>query len=146
MGYFYNNTASNSYRQADLYGNVENADPHRLIELLFDGLSKQLALAQVSIKNDDNEQKCNAINKALNILDGLRNALNLDVGGKLASNLDDLYEYIQNQLVLANAQSDLNSVTEVSGLITSIRDAWGGIAPKNQSAAFNLYQASASNS
>ena len=128
MGFVNNqSTAAATYRQTDIYGGVESASPHRLIEMLLDGLIKNLAHAKIGINCADAMQKCISIDKALNILDALRGGLNFESGGDLARNLDDLYDYLQRTLVTANLDSSVAKIEEVMSLIQVIRDTWSNI-------------------
>ena len=73
--------------------------------------------------------KGRAIGHALRIVDeGLRAALNLDAGGTLAADLDDLYAYICLRLTQANRQNNEATLDECVRLMSPLRDAWAGIA------------------
>ena len=48
-------------------------------------------------------------------------------GGEIAQNLDDLYDYMQRQLVVANADNDASIIDEVMGLLREIQEAWNSI-------------------
>ncbi len=124
---------AHSYHSAEIYGGAEDTDPHHLIEMLFNGLLEKINQTAMGIKNGDVGAKCNAVSKALNILDALRTALNFENGGKVATNLDDLYDYVQRRLVIANQNSDLGVVNEVSSLVSEICEAWKSIPPEKRS-------------
>ena len=134
MKFTQTNSPAYSYHSAEIYGGAENTDPHHLVKMLFDGLMEKINQIALSINNRDTGARCNAISKALNILDALRTALNFEQGGKIAKNLDDLYDYMQRRLVSINVNPDLNVLKEVSGLVNDISDAWKAIPPEKQSA------------
>lgn len=121
---FYSQSATSYYNNADLYGSVESVDQHGLITLLYNGLLKNIHQATNAVQLQDVQTKCNAINKSLDILDALRSRLNFEIGGKLADNLDSLYEYMQRRLVIANRDADVGALNEVAGLIDEIKQAW----------------------
>ena len=127
MKFTHTQSPAYSYHSADIYGGAENSDPHHLVEMLFDGLLEKVNQIAMGIRRGETGVKCNAVNKALNILDALRSALDFDDGGKIARNLDDLYDYIQRRLVIANKDSDLNAVGEVLSLVNEICEAWKAI-------------------
>ena len=129
----YSYSAAKSYHSADIHGGVESANPHHLVEMLFDGLMERLHQAEAGIVRGEISVRCNAINKALSILDALRSALDFESGGNLATSLDDLYDYMQRRLVVANARSDLPVLKEVSGLLGDIRTAWKAVPPDQRS-------------
>ncbi len=131
MGNFNTTKAATTYQQAALYGGLESADSHRLIEMLLDGLLKNLGNSKASISENNTMQKCTSIDKTIAILDTLRNGLDFEEGGQLATNLDDLYDYMQRQLIQANFKSDASIIDEVIGLAAQIKDAWHAIGKNN---------------
>lgn len=113
-----------AYQKVGAYGAVENNDPHRLIELLFDGALARVAKAKAHIANGDVSRKGETIGQAINIVAGLRGSLNLEDGGDIAANLDDLYDYMQRKLALANARSSVEHLDEIASLLTELQSAW----------------------
>ena len=63
---------------------------------------------------------------AVAIISGLEDSLNMDAGD-LALNLQRLYDYINSQLMEANAHNDANKVDESMRLLTEIKTAWDAI-------------------
>ena len=118
------NNALASYQQTSAYGQVEQADGHELIRLLLETLSARISQARHCIEENDIIEKITRLTKALNILDGLRMSLNLEQGGEIAANLDDLYDYMQRQLVRANSHNDMAILDEVKVLVEEIKQAW----------------------
>ena len=118
------NNALAGYQQTNAYGQVEQADGHELIRLLLETLSARISQARHAIEENDIVEKIARLSKALNILDGLRMSLNTEQGGEIAANLDDLYDYMQRQLVRANAHNDIAILDEVKALVEEIKQAW----------------------
>ncbi|MFK8027948.1 MAG: flagellar export chaperone FliS [Gammaproteobacteria bacterium] len=118
------NQALASYQEMGAYGQVEEANGHELIRLLLETLSVRITEAKTCIQEDDIGEKITRLTKALNILDGLRMSLNIEKGGEIAANLDDLYDYMQRQLIQANAHNDIPILDEVKGLVEEIKSAW----------------------
>ncbi|ANB03140.1 flagellar protein FliS [Ectothiorhodospira sp. BSL-9] len=116
----------NQYQQVGAAG-ASFADPHRLIEMLFDGGIDRLAQARGAVHRGDRSAKIKFIGKAFDIIGGLRGGLDLDKGGDIAVNLDNLYEYMQRRLVSANARNDVEILDEVTQLLNEIREAWKAI-------------------
>lgn len=116
--------AIDSYSNMGAYGQVEQADGHELIRLLYVTLITRISEAKHCIEVDNINEKIVKLTKALNILDGLRMALNHEEGGEISANLDDLYDYMQRQLVQANAHNDIEILDEVKGLVEEIKSAW----------------------
>lgn len=109
---------------------VSEAGPHKLIQMLYDGLIKNMNLAKVFIEQKNFEKKSEHINKALAILASLRGNLDLENGGDVAANLDGLYEYCYKTLFQSSAKNDLTALDEVIGHIQSLSEAWQ-LMPEN---------------
>ena len=124
----FNHSASKSataYNQVSVETSVDQATPHRLVEMLFDGLLVALGAARVAMQRGDIKVKCKQIVVAVRILEeGLRCALNLEQGGELASNLDRLYRYCVVRLTQANARNDDAALAEVQRLIEPLVKSW----------------------
>ncbi len=119
--------AIDEYRSSGVLGNVEQSDAHGLICLLFNGALDHLLAAGGYIERKEIQEKAIRISKAIAILDGLRSSLNIVEGGEIAQNLDDLYDYMQRRLVVANADDDASIITEVMDLLREIQEAWSSI-------------------
>ena len=120
---------SQAYKQVNLETSVSQASPHQLIVLLFDGALNAIRLADLYIQKGDIAGKGKAISKAINIIDnGLKSCLNLEQGGEIAENLDQLYHYISQQLVLVNLHNDREKLQTCFDLLDSIAQAWREIA------------------
>jgi flagellar protein FliS len=102
----------------------ETRDPHELVKLLFIGLTDRIAMARAALAKGDREARASAVTKSQKILFGLRDSLDFDAGGELASNLDSLYEYSIRLLTRAHAREDDKIFSEVMDLMVGIRDAW----------------------
>jgi flagellar protein FliS len=122
---------SNLYRRTSVEIDVHAATPHRLVQMLFDGLMEAFAQARGAIESGNVEQKARAIGRAVRILDeGLKAALNLKDGGRLAADLNDLYAYATLRLTQANLRNDLAALEECKRLIQPLREAWTEIGPR----------------
>lgn len=122
--------------QAHAYGHVQvetgvsGADPHKLVELLFDGALDAIARARGALARGDVEAKGKAIGQAVRIVEeGLRAALNFQQGGDVAQSLNSVYAYITARLTHANLRNDDAALQECAKLLTPIREAWVAIKP-----------------
>ncbi len=126
----YNPTeALKQYRQLGLEVEVNNASPHRLIQLLFEGALARLAAAKGALERGDIPNKGKYLGQAISIIGGLRNSLDMNVPGELPGQLDSLYEYMEARLLEASHQNDISMVTEVIELLKTVKSGWDGIAP-----------------
>ena len=104
---------------------VDQATPHNLVEMLFDGLLVAVGAARSAMERGDIKSKCKQIVIAVRILEeGLKSALNLEQGGELAENLDRLYGYCVVRLTQANARNDDSALAEVARLIEPLAMSW----------------------
>lgn len=127
MSLFSTQKVAQAYKHTGAYSGVDSAHPHRLIDMLLSGVLDRLAAAKGHILRKEIAAKGLMIGKAIAILDGLRASLNNTAGGELAQNLDELYEYMQNQLVLANAANDATILDHVAALLAQIKSVWTAI-------------------
>jgi flagellar protein FliS len=113
-----------AYRSTSAHAGVAAADPHRLVVMLMDGALDRIATARGLMVHGDVAEKAQLLQRAVAIIDELRNSLNLKAGGELSHNLDALYEYMCMRLVQANASNKPEWLDEVSRLLNEIRSAW----------------------
>jgi flagellar protein FliS len=114
---------------------VNYATPHRLVQMLMEGALEKVATAKGCIERKDLEGKSRQISWAMSIVNGLRSSLDLEAGGAIAVNLDDLYAYMIRRLIDASAQNDPDALSEVMGLMLEIKGAWDAMPDALRSAA-----------
>jgi flagellar protein FliS len=100
------------------------ANPHRLVQMLMEGVLDKVATAKGCIERNDLEGKGRQITWAMSIINGLRTSLDMETGGAIAVNLDDLYDYMVRRLIDASAQNDAGALSEVIDLMLEIKGAW----------------------
>jgi flagellar protein FliS len=119
-----------AYQQFGVRSEIEEANPHKLIQILIDGALAKIRVAHRCLEHGNIVGKCENIDWALAIIGGLRGSLNFESGGVIAANLDAPYEYMGRQLALANVRGDAQLLMEVVGLLGEIKAGWDGIAPR----------------
>jgi flagellar protein FliS len=120
-----------AYQQVGVQTMVASASPHGLVALLFDGFIATVHRAKGAMRRRDIADKGQAIGDALQIIDeGLKSGLNLKGGGRLATDLSDLYAYICLRLTQANLHNDESALDECLTLISPLREAWQAIGPR----------------
>ncbi len=129
------NSAINAYNKVGLESAVVASDPHKLIQMLFQGALLAIASAKNQMLQKDISAKGASISHAIRIIDeGLKSSLDMSVGGELAQNLAALYDYMCQRLLIANLKNDPAILDEVSHLLSELKGAWDAIRP----AALNL--------
>lgn len=118
-----------AYRAAGAHGRVEGADPHRLVQLMFEALLDRLALARGHMERGRTAAKGEALSRAIALVEGLSASLDLERGGEIATNLRALYDYAMRRLLDANLKNDPAAIDEVAGLVKEVKSAWDAIAP-----------------
>ena len=127
---------ANAYRQVGAHSGVENASPHALIQMLFEGLFQSLNATRGAMERGEIEEKGRHLGKAVRILqEGLAAGLDLDKGGELAGNLKLLYDYSVKQLTHANVHNDVGLVEEVIGVLQPVAQGWKEIGPEGNTTA-----------
>lgn len=107
---------------------VENANPHQLIQMLYQGALDSLQMTLGHMERRDFEAKGKSIGRALTIIGGLQGMLNHEKGGEIARNLDSLYDYMSVRLFEASKENNPSKVNEVIKLLREIKTGWDGIA------------------
>lgn len=126
---------ANAYRSVAATSSVDGASPHRLIELLFDGLSQALNAAQGAMARDDVSAKGAQIQRAIRFLEeGLKAGLDEARGGELAQRLRSLYDYCIDRLTHANLRNDAAALVEVAALIAPVAQGWKAIGSSSAAA------------
>ena len=119
--------ALRQYQTVNTQAQVADASPHRLIQMLMEGGLSRLAQAKGAMLHGQGAQKGELISKAIGIIGGLREGLDLNQGGEIAANLDRLYDYMVSRLVEANICNEPALLDEVAGLLRNIKTAWDAI-------------------
>ncbi len=120
-------SAVQEYNRVGIASSIEEANPHRLIQMLMNGALEKIAIAKGNMERGNISQKGGNISWAISIIDGLRASLDMETGGEIAQNLDDLYDYMMRRLARANIENNPDLLDEVTSLMRSIKDAWDEI-------------------
>lgn len=124
----------NAYRRGvNQYANVHNesgltdASPHLLIQMLMEGFLARVNSAKGAMARTDMELKSVYISRAMAIVGGLNEAVDLEKGGEIAANLRRLYDYINSRLLQASCENDEGILDEVASLMREIKEGWDAI-------------------
>lgn len=115
---------ANAYKQTS----VTTADPKRLILMCYEGAITNLKTVKEKYVSGQYEAKGKALQKVYNILDVLMQSLDFKRGGKIAKNLDALYNYMSRRLLEADLKKDITAVDEVIHLLEELKSAWEEIS------------------
>jgi flagellar protein FliS len=95
--------------------------------MMMEAVLTRLSSAAEAINSQNVAAKGEAIGLAVSIIAALQNSLDHERGGEIADNLDRLYDYMLRQLVQANADNDLATLTEVQRLMSEVKSGWDAI-------------------
>ena len=126
-----------AYKTNTLEAELSVADPHRVIQLMMQGILERLALAKGAIDRKDYEKKSEAISAAMALINGLQDSLDLSEG-QISEDLYALYAYMKDRLLDASKNLDKAAIDEVAGLLITIKSAWDQISEEEKQTAYAL--------
>ena len=119
-------SALNAYKETDL-SEIDSASPHRLIEMTFQDLKKNLLIIRRTL-NDGKRIGGDEASRSIAALEILRTSLNFKDGGDIAKNLDQIYVYSLDQLAKIIKDDSEHELDSVIAIVTSLVDAWSTIS------------------
>jgi flagellar protein FliS len=135
----YSQRGAAQYQSVRNHGLVADASPTRLVQVMFEQILAQMAIAQGCMGRIENNlplievvAKGKAIGKAVRLIDQLNASLDMERGQQIAENLRALYVYMLARLTLANLNNDAAIVAEVSGLVQKIKTGWDQIVAEGR--------------
>jgi flagellar secretion chaperone FliS len=111
------------YLEAEVLG----ADPVKLAAMLYRGALEAVQAARRHLRSGDIRERSRRISQAYEILHELLRALNHEAGGEISRNLAELYLYMQNRVLEANARQTDPPLAEVESLLQTLMEAWKGV-------------------
>jgi len=126
--------------QAYFSTHIATTDQGQLLLMLYDGALKFLAQAREKMLVRDVAGKGILISKTIDIVNELAASLNMEKGGTLAENLDNLYFLCTTRLLQANAKLDVAQLDSVVDILSGLRNAYAQIVntPEAQAAAAQI--------
>jgi flagellar protein FliS len=121
--------ALRQYQKVNSHAQTSEATPHRLVQMLMETGLARIAQAKGAIDRKDIPAKGMLIGKAIEIIGGLREGLDMEKQAKALASVDNLYLYMTQRLAQANIKSDPVILDEVSGLLLTVKEGWDAIAP-----------------
>ena len=120
--------ALRQYQKVGAQAQTSEASPHRLVQMLMEGGLDRIAQAKGAMERQDIPAKGMLISKAIAIVGGLREGLDLEKSIDSLGNLDNLYIYMMKRLAEANIKTDPSILDEVADLLRTVKDGWDAIA------------------
>jgi flagellar protein FliS len=126
--------------QAYFNTHIATTDQGQLLLMLYDGALKFLAQAREKMLVRDMAGKGVLISRTIDIVNELASSLNMEKGGTLADNLNNLYFLCTTRLLQANAKLDVEQLDSVVNILSGLRSAYAQIVntPEAQAAAAQI--------
>lgn len=122
---------ASAYARVGLESGILAASPHQRISMLFEHYQAAIRMARLQMQAGNIAGKGQAITRAINIVSrGLRASLDLEQGGEMARQLDDLYDFVVRLLLRAHLENDEASLNSAAELLGPIASAWTAIGPE----------------
>lgn len=110
---------------------VMTASPVKLVKLLYEGALRHLEIARQELGTKATRSSAKAgesLGKAMAILGELRASLNMPSGGKIAQDLDRLYEFAIHSISEANIRRDPQPLEACLKVVRIVKGAWDELA------------------
>jgi flagellar protein FliS len=116
-------------RAINAYGHAsETLAPVRQLVLLYEGAIRRIKEAQSAILARRISERCQAVQKATAIIEGLQSCLDHERGGEIARNLDRIYTHLIFRLQRINLTNDPAICDELITRLDQLRGAWAQLA------------------
>ena len=115
---------TNAYSENYLRNQIESASKEQLLIMFYDGAIRFVTRAENAIRENNIEQRNYCINKASAIIAELSVTLDHEIGGKIAADLEALYDFMHRELIKANVENSLASLETVKTLLADLSETW----------------------
>ena len=132
----------NKAAQAYFQTKVNTTDQGHLLIMLYDGALKYLQQARDKMLAKDYAAKGVLISKVIDIVNELASSLNMEKGGSLSENLNNLYILCTARLLQANMKMNVECLDSVVKILSGLRSAYAEIVerPEAQKASQQIAQ------
>ena len=107
---------------------ISTSSQGQLILMMYDGALQAVNQAIQCMERKDIAGQSKHILKAQDIINELSLALDMKQGGQVSKTLEQLYQFVLNQLIQANITTDTMYLESVIKVLTPLREAWSRIA------------------
>lgn len=107
-----------------LEAEVLNAEPLKLVRMLYRGAIDAVAAARRHVREPNIRERSRAIRRAMEIVNELTFSLDHAAGGDLSRKLAGLYAYIKALLLEANSRQIEAPLAQAENLLATLLEAW----------------------
>jgi len=111
---------------------ILTASPEKLVKLPYEGAIKNLEISRNGLSSPATSRSAEtsaALGKAIGIVGELRASLDPAVGGKIAQDLDRLYEFSIDQITQSNAVRSPAGVQNALQVLRTLKEGWDAVIP-----------------
>ena len=110
---------------------ILTAPPEKLVVMLYDGAIQRLERARQQLDSEGNSPTApeigEALTRAMAIISELRASLDMEKGGEISTNLDQLYEFCTDRIMRANLERKPGLVEETLTILRTLKEGWDAI-------------------
>ncbi len=107
---------------------ISTSSQAQLILMLYDGAIQAVNRAIECMGRKDVAEQSKHILKAQDIINELSLALDMEQGGQVSKTIEQLYQFVLNQLIQANITLEPVYLESVIKVLSPLRDAWNRLA------------------
>lgn len=112
--------AAQKYKQTS----VQSASREKILLMLYEGAIRFMKQAAAAIDRKDIADRGMNIGRAFDIINELNNTLNHEAGGEIASNLEQLYMFVSEQLTKSNATGQKKPLEDALKVMETLYSGW----------------------
>ena len=109
---------------------IQNASPAQQIVMLYDGAIKFILQARQAIEAKDIQARCNANQRAMEIIAYLLQILDIEKGEEIAARLHRIYAHVFQLLMKIDIENSTAAADEAVEHLKMLRTAWKELAEK----------------
>lgn len=113
-----------AYSEIGLTSRVASANPHQLIQILFEEALSDLAKGARAMEARDYAAKSRHLSHAATIVAALEASLDHAKGGEVAASLAVIYKFARQRILRGAARNDPSLIRAASDVLGEIADAW----------------------
>jgi flagellar protein FliS len=103
---------------------ITTASPGKILLMLYEGAIKFVRIARVRLEEGNLSEKGKYISKTIDILSEFINTLDHETGGQLAADLENLYLFMIDKLIEANAKNSSEAILVVDKILCTLYEGW----------------------
>lgn len=116
--------ACSAYKQNEL----KNLDPAEIVARLYQALGLSLVTARDAMTARNVRVQGEHVSRALAIITELHSALNMEEGGEISANLNDLYYYLTSEITQGNISNNPVMLDNAIRTVEPLTEAWVTLA------------------